>query len=135
MAWIMDSEYDHWQNAQDPLEYTAAGKSHANLPMKSNGLPYPLEHKVIDASGNPGRWTFRDGYIEAVGAVMWLGQPFWQLTGATRPEVEKAEWIKISNVAPSVTRLQAADRCFTMAEGPAGELQRRLRTLLFPLAR
>jgi len=41
-AWVFEIEYAHWQNAEDPLEYTAVGRSYAGLPMKSNGLPYPL---------------------------------------------------------------------------------------------
>ena len=131
MAWIMDSEYDHWQNAYDPLQYTAVGRSYAHLPMKSNGLPYPLEQKIIDTSGNPGRWVFRDGYIEAVGAMMWLGEPFWQLTGTDKCTVMKSKWLQVSNPIPSVTKVQAADKCFTTAEGASGELQQKLRALLF----
>src|SRR6266704_6378407 len=38
MAWVVDREYDFWQNADDPLEYTAVGKPYHHLPMKSNDL-------------------------------------------------------------------------------------------------
>jgi len=132
MAWLADSEYDHWQNAKDPLQYTAVGKSYAHLPMKSSGLPYPLEQKIIDTSANPGRWRLCDGYYEAVGAVMWLGEPFWQLTGADKTGVENARWLRASKPVPSVTCLQAANECFTTADGASGELQGKLRSLLFP---
>jgi hypothetical protein len=132
MAWVVDSEYDHWQNAKDPLQYTAVGKPYAHLPMKSNGLPYPVEQKIIDTSTNPGRWLFRDGFIEAVGSVMWLGAPLWSLTGADQKQVMNATWLRVSNPAPAVVRLQAAERCFTTADDGSGELQSKLRSLLFP---
>jgi hypothetical protein len=131
MAWLADCEYHHWQNAYDPLQYTAVGRSYAHLPMKSNGLPYPLEQKIIDTSANPGRWRLCKGYHEAVAAVMWLGEPFWELTGTDKSKVEKADWLQISHPVPPVIKVQAANECFTTAEGANGELQQRLRTLLF----
>jgi len=131
MAWLVNSEYDHWQNASDPLQYTALKKPYNHLPMKSNELPYPLEKIIIDTSKNPGRWLFRDGYIEAVGAIMWLGEHFWRLTGANKSAVIKTNWLQVSNPIPSVTKVQVADRCFTTGEGASGELQKKLRALLF----
>jgi hypothetical protein len=132
MGWVVDSNYDYWQNAEDPLQFTAAGKTYEHFKMKSNGLPYPVERTIIDTSANPGRRLFRDGYIEAVGAVMWLGESFWSLTGADQQQVVKTQWLRCSNPAPAVTRLQAADHCFTMSEGDSSALQSRLRSLLFP---
>ena len=70
MAWAADCEYDYWQNAEDPLQYEVARMPYAHLPTKSNGLPYPLEKAIVDTSANVGRKRFRNGYIEAVGAVM-----------------------------------------------------------------
>jgi hypothetical protein len=134
MAWLADSEYEHWQNADDPLQYTSAGKSYEHLPMVSNGLPYPLERRVIDTSANPGRRILRRGYIEVVGAVMWLGEPFWSLTGADRKQVENAPWLEVSHPTPSVIKLQVGEPCFTSAEGAGGQLQAKLRSLLFPKA-
>jgi len=132
LAWVVDVEYDRWQNAKDPLLFKVAGKPYEHLPMRSNGLPRPFEQKVVDTSSNPGRWSFRDGWIEAVGAVMWLGEAFWPLTRADRHEVASRDGLRISNPIPSVTRIQSADRNFTTAEGGSGELQTRLRSLLFP---
>lgn len=132
MAWVVDREYEYWQNASDPIEYTGLDKSYAGLPMISNGLPYPLEQQIIDTSRNPGRRILRDGYIEVIGAVMWLGESFWQLSGADRKQVADTEWLRISNPAPSVIRLQAAERCFTTAENGSATLQAKLRALLFP---
>lgn len=132
MAWLADSDYQHWQNAEDTLEFTAVGKSYAHLPMKSNGLPPPLNQQIIDISCNPGRWSLRTGYYEAVGAVMWLGERFWQLTSADRIQIASSRWLRVSNPLPTVIRLQASDLCFTTAEGASGELQSKLRLFLFP---
>ena len=93
MAWAADCEYDYWQNAEDPLQYEVARMPYAHLPTKSNGLPYPLEKAIVDTSANVGRKRFRNGYIEAVGAVMWLGEPFWPLTGADKKQVENVPWL------------------------------------------
>jgi len=131
MAWVSDVEYAHWQNAFDPLQYSAAGRPFDHLPMKSNGLPYPLEQKIIDTSSNPGRRILRNGYIETIGSTMWLGQPFWSLTHADRDSVEGLSWLHVSHPAPEVIRIQTADECFTTAEGQSGEMQRALRAVLF----
>ncbi|WP_404478523.1 hypothetical protein [Novosphingobium sp. BL-52-GroH] len=80
-AWVSDAEYDYWQNASDPLEFEAAGKSVDQLPLVSNGLPAPLDQMIVDTSSNPGRWIMRDGYIEAVGSTMWLGEKFFECVG------------------------------------------------------
>ena len=132
MAWVVDRGYDHWQNAEDPLQYTAVGRSCAELPMKWNGLPHPLSKRIIDISANPGRWCLRDGYVEAVGALMWLGPSFWALTGADQLRVKDAPWLRVSQPAPSVIEIRAAEQCFTSDGGESGELQSRLRSLLFP---
>ncbi len=65
---------------------------------------------------------------------MWLGEPFWQLTKANKVEIERSQWLQISRPCPTVIRIEASSRCFTTAEGASGELQRKLRTLLFPEA-
>ncbi len=134
MAWIADRDYEHWQNAEDLLEYTAVGKPHGHLPKKSNGLPPPLEQTIIDISGNPGRRLLRKGYYEAIGAVMWLGEPFWPVTGANKEGIISAPWLQVVHALPRVVRLDAAAQCFMTDEGPSAELQRKLRTLLFPKA-
>lgn len=83
-AWVSDVEYDFWQNATDPLEYECAGRPTSGLLMKSNGLPPPLDQMEIDTSGNPGRNVLRQGYIEAIGSTMWLGNLFWERAGVDR---------------------------------------------------
>jgi hypothetical protein len=131
MAWLADAEYEHWQNADDLLEYTAAGRTHEHLPKVSNGLPPPLEQTVVDISTNPGRRFLRSGYYEVVSSVMWLGEPFWQLGKANKRELEQLDWLEVSNPLTSVVRIEASPKCFATDRGVAGEIQRRLRTLLF----
>lgn len=99
--------------------------------MKSNGLPFPLEQQIIDTSQNPGRRILRDGFVEAVGSVMWLGEQFWPLTGASKQTVLAAEWLECEQLANGVLRIQVADAPFRTAEGASGALQDRLRSLLF----
>lgn len=131
-GWVVDREYNYWQNAEDPLEYTTEGRSYAHLPMKSNGLPYPLEQMIIDTSQNPGRRVMRVGYVEAVGYVMWFGEPFWKITGTSKQKVISQGWLKCEERPGGILRVQAAEQPFTSAEGEQGEIQRRLRELLFP---
>lgn len=75
-AWIVDVEYDYWQNASDPLEYKSRGKSYEGLPLKSNGLPPPLEQLEIDTSNNVGLRLICDGYVASIGAKMWFSDWF-----------------------------------------------------------
>jgi len=131
-GWVVDREYDYWQNAHDPLQYEAHGRSYAHLPMKSNELPYPLEQMIIDTSRNPGRRVIRMGYVEAVGHLMWFGEPFWKSTGTSKRTVLAQKWLKCEERPGGILRVQAADQPFTSAEGKQGEIQRRLRQLLFP---
>lgn len=127
---VYNKEYEFWQNASDPLEYDSAGKSYDHLPMKSNNLPPPLEQKVIDTSQNPGRRVLRDGYVEAIGAVMWLGNQFWQLTGTMQVLVLNATWLDCEQIHSNVLLIKAKDSLFVSSDD--GELQDKLRSLLFP---
>ncbi|MBA0360006.1 hypothetical protein D7Y44_21530 [Stenotrophomonas maltophilia] len=83
-AWVADVDYDYWQNATDPLQYESAGRTLSGLSLKSNGLPPPLDQVEIDTSMNLGRKVFRQGYMEAVGNIMWLGETFWEKSGTSR---------------------------------------------------
>lgn len=83
-AWVSDIEYSFWQSAEDPLEYEGSHRSYEGLPMRSNGLPYPLEKMVIDTSSNPARRDIKVGYVEAIGNPMWLGAQFWQYSSISK---------------------------------------------------
>lgn len=131
-ARLFDEEYDFWQNAEDPLQYEVRGRSYEGLPMRSNGLPPPVEQMVIDTSRNPGRRVLRDGFIEAVGCPMWLGESFWSISGTSRQVVFAEEWLRCETWRGSVVRLRPADAPFTSAEGRAGEIQEGVRRLVYP---
>jgi hypothetical protein len=130
-ARLLDGEYDFWQNAADPLEYEGSGKSYDGLPMKSNGLPPPLEQMVIDTSRNPGRRVVRQGFVEFVGCPMWLGEAFWSIAGCSREQVMDEEWARGEARPGGIVRLSPADGPFTSGAGPEGAVQDRLRALLY----
>lgn len=131
-ARFFDGEYEFWQNATDPLEYSARGWSSEGLPKKSNGLPPPLRQMVIDTSRNPGRRSLRKGFIESVGSPMWLGEAFWALAGSSRRTIGGLKWLHCEAWKQGVVRLRPADGPFTTAKGEMGELQDRLREVLYP---
>jgi hypothetical protein len=129
-GWVADVQYNHWQNAKDPLEYEVAGRDFSHLPMKSNGLPPPLEQMEIDTSRNPGRWGLRSGYVEAIGSTMWLSELFWNRVGPDRrSRVNSAEWLHASESAKGIVELRISERCFTSEE--TADIQNRLRACLY----
>lgn len=130
-AWVADADYEFWQNAEDLLSYKVRGRPWEHLPMRSNGLPPPLEQTVVDISHNPARRVFHADFVEAIGAVMWLGERFWQLSGSSKQRVLSEPWLQCTEIAAGLTRVQAAAECFSTDQGEAGDLQRKLRALLF----
>lgn len=130
-AWLADAEYEYWQNAFDPLEFRSAGRSFEPLRTKSNGLPYPLEQTIIDTSTNPGRRILRDCYIEVMGSVMWFGPEFWPLVGAKKDDIEHLAWVKSAISERDVVRVESALEPFVTAEGESGEIQQKLRKVIF----
>lgn len=131
MGWHADYDYDYWQNADDFLEYQAAGRPIAGLPTKRRNMPPPLDALIIDTSNNPGRSTLRDGFVEVVASTMWLGDKFWALTDAKRDQVINENWLNHSKVAPNVIKIVAWPGPFTSSEGASADRQIRLRRLLF----
>ncbi|WP_321891086.1 MULTISPECIES: hypothetical protein [Burkholderia cepacia complex] len=129
-GWVVDIEYNYWQNAKDPIEYDAAGRNFSHLPLKSNGLPPPLEQLEIDTSRNPGRWMLRQGYVEAVGAIMWLSELFWDRVGAVqKSRLKSANGIRSTESPEGVVEVRASESCFTSDE--TAEIQDRLRECLY----
>ncbi|PHX37307.1 hypothetical protein AO263_19005 [Pseudomonas sp. NZIPFR-PS5] len=126
-------EYDFWQNATDPLEYECVGRPLSGLPMKSNGLPPPLDQMEIDTSGNPGRNVLRQGYIEAIGSTMWLGNLFWERAGVDRfasISLLESQGIKVYECG-KFFKVITSDKVFS--DGSTLEKQRALRRILFGL--
>jgi hypothetical protein len=107
-AWAADKEYDHWQNAFDPIQFTTVGRDMSGLKMKSNGLPYPLEQQIVDTSENPGRWEFRKGYIEAIGSLMWIGENLWRAIGENREsELRALDWLHLTEPQKGILRVES----------------------------
>jgi len=131
-AWYADREYHHWAMEEDVDFYSRMGKSHAHLPKKDTGLPPPLNDPIIDISHNPGRRVIRGPYVEAVAAEMWLGQGFWELTGADREAVKTCDFLKTEEQDYGVLNIKAGPRVFTSDEGEEAEIQNRMRRLLYP---
>lgn len=126
-------EYDDWQNAADPLLFKSAGKDIAELPMRSNGLPFPLDQMIVDTSHNPGRRILRNGFIEALGHRMWLGAEFFRrVPGADRAAILAAEWLRPVQQPDGVVEITASDAPFH--DDSSAQLQERLRSLLFPMS-
>lgn len=129
-AWVSDCDYDYWQNAQDPLLYETAGLDYSNLPLKTNGLPPPLTRQIIDISKNPGRWSLRQGYVEAIGTPMWLGPAFFRYVGEeVRQSLLSISWPEVELGPNGVLKLTAAQSCFTDESSAA--LQTQLRQLIY----
>lgn len=131
MGWHADYEYDYWQNADDFLEYKAAGRSVAGLPTKRRDLPPPLNDLIVDTSNNPGRSILRNGFIEVVASTMWLSDKFWILAGTSRDRVVNVDWLSYSEIAPGVLRIDACRETFTSSDGASAGRQSCLRSLLF----
>jgi hypothetical protein len=126
-AFLVDCEYDFWQNTEDPLQYRARNRSCEGLPMKSNGLPFPLDQQIVDISRNPGRRVLHEGFIEAIGSPMWLGNRFWNVTGANKNAViSEGVEIKEEN---DVTIISIRE---PITERARSAIQEALRRSLFP---
>jgi hypothetical protein len=126
---LFDPDYEHWQNAEDPILYT--GRSMDGLPMRHNGLPPPLDKMIVDISGNPGRRVLRDGHIEAIGHRMWLGPEFFaRVPGADRRSILAASDLQVTERPDGLIEIVAADAPF--ADTTTAAAQDRLRRLLFP---
>jgi len=128
-GWVVDVDYNHWQNAFDPLQYKAKGRSLKGLSMKSNGLPPPLEKQIVDTSQNPGRRTLRKGYVEAIGGNMWLSDRFWELTGKDKAVLDSCTAFEIVAAGEGVRHIKASTDVFDETSDVAE--QNRMRELLY----
>jgi hypothetical protein len=127
-AFAFDNIYLNSQTMDDPAWFEGKQLPLPDLPTVRDRFG----RTVLDTSRNPGRRVIRDGYIEVVSALMWLGRPFWKLSGASRKRVLAQSWLKCRELPNDVLQIQAWDAPFTSAEGEQGEIQVRLRELLFP---
>jgi hypothetical protein len=127
-AWVTDAEYNFWQNAEDPIEYKGI-RDMTRLKMKSNGSPYPLEKQIVDISQNPGRWEFHQGYIEAIGPIMWIGENLWRTIGHDgKDALAKLPWLHMTTPRKGI--LQLSSDVYFHDETTASE-QNALRTAIY----
>jgi hypothetical protein len=129
-ACLLSDEYMLWQNAADPIQYEAAGRSYKHLPLVSNGLPSPLQKLIVDTSHNPGRRIIKIGYLEIVGYVMWFGRPFWGLVGERHREAMlTSSAYQVTRKSNDIIRVIASNQPFVDDSSKAK--QEDLRRLLF----
>ena len=128
-AWLVNSDYDFWQNANDPIEYRSRGRSTRGLPMISNGLPRPLRQKIIDTSGNLGLRVLKKGYVEAIGSPMWLSNGFMRASGVSLDDIEQFDFLKVVQLENGVVEIQSAEGGFS--DDSSANVQRTLRKVLF----
>lgn len=129
-ARVYDSEYERWQNAEDPLEFESSGRTLEGVRMISNALPPPLEQMIVDTSMNPGRRVLRDGFVEAVGHRMWLGGEFdARVQGFRRDPLFAASWLHVVELNEGLLELEVSESAFLDSDSAA--IQDRLRALLF----
>ncbi len=128
-AHLVDANYQHLQNIFDPLQFKALGLSMDGLPMKSNGLPFPLEQKIVDTDLNPGRYRLRQGYVEASAGYMWFGESFWSIIGTTPENVQEALPEEVSFHLDKCWKLAVANGVFCNLKTSA--LQNKIRRALF----
>ena len=132
MAWANDYEYDLWQNAQDPLVYQISGKSTEGLTMKPNGLPPPLNQDIVDTSKNPGRFLFKNGYIEAVAAKMWLSRKLMKTLGCSVDDIiDRAKGVSVTSDRSDYIEINAFESLFNRDDGVQAEIQNALRSVIF----
>jgi hypothetical protein len=120
-----------WQNAEDLGLYTSSGRDITGLPLKSNGLPYPLTQQIVDTDANPGRWRIRHGWIESIGATMWFGPEFWKLSSGNREALQSCDGVVMTDLDGGVTKVTTTQDVFRSADGMEGDLQKRMRRALF----
>lgn len=124
-AWVVDSEFNYWQNAADPIEYESRGKSYTGLPMKSNGLPPPLEQLEIDISKNPGLRKLREGYVEAIGGHMWLSETFLDLVNKNVEDIRNVANVSIEYITPYIVHLWSQTGLFKDSTSQLEQIQLR----------
>jgi hypothetical protein len=132
-AHLVDKNYQSLQNMSDPLIFKELGLSTNGLPMKSNGLPFPLEQQIVDTSRNPGRYALKQGYVEVSAAAMWFGDAFWEKVNNTAQDTIDLLPHEVKLEKEICWKLTVNTGLFT--DQATAELQNKIRYALFPLSR
>lgn len=125
----MEFDYELDQNITDPEILRRRGLMNEKVVLVDSGAPPPLNSKRVDISRNPGRRLWRDGYVEGIGEVMWIGSAFGEVVGELAwSSLEETPWLDVER-QPDVTRITHLDGPFVSAEN--AERQERLRAMVF----
>tara|TARA_R110001592_G_scaffold349845_1_gene645485 strand:- start:1231 stop:1959 length:729 start_codon:yes stop_codon:yes gene_type:complete len=127
-GWLSDIDYEYWQNASDPVQYQAHGKPIDGLALVSNGLPHPMQKNVVDTSKNLGLRKLCNGYIEAIGAQMWLSTDMLRILSIDEEAVHECP-IEVSEYSAKVLWLSSKYTVFK--EGLDEQLEESIRNWLF----
>ena len=99
-VFLLDTEFDYWQNVTSPSTYSLYGRSIKGLTLKSNGLPLHFREDEVDTSNHPGRiprYIRGRMFEEVVAYRMWFGDKFWPLVGKTPESI--AQDARLNEVA------------------------------------
>ena len=128
---ILDYDYSDVQNLKELELYELNGIDHSHLPKIDNGLPFPVNKIIVDTSSNPGSFSLKKGYIEAVGAEMWLGKLFFERLQVSKEDVLSCGFADVETLESQVVHIKAFDKPFDSDKGEQRELQIALKKLLF----
>lgn len=132
-AYLIDVEYQYWQNQEGPDIYELKDKSHEHLRKIKRDAPRPHDDIIIDISQNPGRRVYtKNTVIEAVGGVMWLTDQFFEITKAEKSDVCKIANLEIKE--GDFLKITADKNLFQNGDTDENlvNLQNQLREKLFP---
>ena len=121
-----DRRYECWQNMTDPRVLTNMGLPTDDLTIFHDEM---FDIDQVDTTGNPGRRVLQHGYVEAIGAEMWLGAGYQHFF----PGVEQRlpdDWIAARN--DTTLHIVSYPTFFTQPHGEQREVQDTLRAVLFP---
>lgn len=79
-AHVFDEEYWLEQNTDSLENYKILFGENSHLKIIPSNNPYPLPAFKIDTRDNPSRIVFFTGYMQAVSAQLWLGEPFFNIS-------------------------------------------------------
>ena len=129
-AYLIDREFDYWQNNTYLSSYENFGRSTKNLHTKSTGLPHPCLQWEVDTSDHPGRRLRNFPFDKAVASQMWFSDRFWSMVGKTREGIENEfSRSRVEHFAPSVCKITTGSQPFTDRAPP--ELLEELRQRLY----
>ena len=127
-AWVSDIQYSNVQNMDSIRRRKLHGLSYKHYPTIKNQAPPPCEQVLLDISGNPCRYTIRDGYVEAIGCPMWVSEEFWKLTGTDKDTALK-QFGEFAKMDGELVKIDMASEPFH--DDSNDEDQHRLREILF----